>query len=320
MNPFDLIYDSDIESLNRYLEVNDINVVDKHHCSLLITAIKLGNNEIFKLLLKNYIDLSIQDDKGFNAYHYAVICNRFGYLKTLLSFNNKYYLDLDFKGRNAIYLSGLYGRYEMFYLFREVYPFSLDIYDSNHESLFMALVRSKNMKLITENYDSKYLELENYLGQTPLFIATDYNSLLVMNFLIGKGAFVNHKDHFGQTPIFLAINNKHYKAVEMLIANGAIFDLKDRFSYDLTSKMAEYEEILSKYNYQQYIKEFPLHYGIIKNDESIISNNLNISSAFKEDHNGFSPLELTRRYKNKELEKRIYSLHKESIFLMKKIK
>ena len=82
MNPFESIFTNDYPSLVSYLEKENVNITDERGKSLLDYAIQFHNNDIFELLLKSYINVNIKDNVGNTAFHYAVINNRLGYLKT----------------------------------------------------------------------------------------------------------------------------------------------------------------------------------------------------------------------------------------------
>ena len=61
-----------IEYFNDYSNKININQQDEKGNTLLILAIKQGLNTICKLLLKNGIDINIQNDNGNSALHYAL--------------------------------------------------------------------------------------------------------------------------------------------------------------------------------------------------------------------------------------------------------
>ena len=73
MNAFDSIYSNNIYALKKYLENGDVNVKNERGMSLLHYAIVFNNNEIFNLLLENYINVNIKDNHGDTPVHYCVV-------------------------------------------------------------------------------------------------------------------------------------------------------------------------------------------------------------------------------------------------------
>ena len=58
MNPFDAVFSNNISQLRKYLSSGDINVKNERGMSLIHYAIIFNNQEIFDLLLENYIDIN----------------------------------------------------------------------------------------------------------------------------------------------------------------------------------------------------------------------------------------------------------------------
>jgi len=66
------------------------------------------------------------------------------------------------------------------------------------------------------------------IGATPLFTATAFNNIDVMNYLIRKGADINHQDKDGVSCLHYAVARKLLEAATLLIKNKADLNLKDR--------------------------------------------------------------------------------------------
>lgn len=325
LSPFEYVLKNNIIDLTKYLENNSPNIVDDRGKSLLDYAIKAHNNEIFQLLLKYYINLNIVDDLGNTCYHYAVINNRLGYLKQLLKLNGNANVKNN-KGQTPLYLACLYGRYDIVRLYLEYYDIDLGETDNNDETIFMALVRSENLELIElfNDYD-KYIEVSNYIGDTPLCIATKINSVKMVEFLISKGAFVNSKNNFNETPLFSAIGNNNQQIVGILLKHGAILDIKNKFGETVFNEYLDKEmiEFINdkelEYDLKSYERIYPLHYYIYLNDfhkinEYLVTRYINVEDPF-----GYTPLDLAIKYKEESLIKRIKDgINKAKIQVLKK--
>jgi L-ascorbate metabolism protein UlaG (beta-lactamase superfamily) len=74
--------------------------------------------------------------------------------------------------------------------------------------------------------DPKLLDSGNRLQQTPLLMASFTGHKEIVQFLIDKGAKVNHQDSFGATPLHMAVLGGQKDIVELLISKGADINIK----------------------------------------------------------------------------------------------
>lgn len=307
MDAFDSIYRNDIQSLREYLELGDVNKVNERGISLLHAAILFNNSEIFNLLLENYIDINIKDNNGQTPAHYCVMNNRIGFLKMLIRHNANLTIK-DYLDESPLYKACLLGKENMISLLLETLSF--DIYEKNSkdETIFMALVRSRNLDLLNKiNLDEEIVNMPNYQGETPLHIAAKAGDLSVVNYLISNKAFIHAKTNQGETPIFYAIRGQNLDVVDLLLKHGALMDTVSKFhdtAYDLVIKpdiLAYINEKEEKYNCKRYILEFPLHYAIIKEDLVLVNEYNTLRNKYREDIYGFTPLKLAKKLKNEKI-------------------
>lgn len=307
MDAFDSIYRNDIQSLREYLELGDVNKINERGISLLHAAILFNNSEIFNLLLENYIDINIKDNNGQTPAHYCVMNNRIGFLKMLIRHNANLTIK-DYLDESPLYKACLLGKENMISLLLETLSF--DIYEKNSkdETIFMALVRSRNLDLLNKiNLDEEIVNMPNYQGETPLHIAAKAGDLSVVNYLISNKAFIHAKTNQGETPIFYAIRGQNLDVVDLLLKHGALMDTVSKFhdtAYDLVIKpdiLAYINEKEEKYNCKRYILEFPLHYAIIKEDLVLVNEYNTLRNKYREDIYGFTPLKLAKKLKNEKI-------------------
>ena len=312
MNPFECIFVNNYQGLVTYLENGNVNVTDDRGKTLLDYAIQFHNNDIFELLIKSYINVNIKDNLGNTAIHYAVINNKLGYLKTLLQIPNVDPKVVNNTGHSPLYLACLYGREQMVLLFLETMELDLSYEDNNGETVFMALVRSRNLDLIKRlgGYQD-LLEKKNVFGQTPLAVAVKQNSTKMVEFLLENNVFVNTKDNFNETPLFSSYINENKEITSLLLQKGAIFNMKDKLSETIFNKPVEDEfldyvlEKIDVLKLKDYEKIFPLHYNLYLNDENKIKNFLTIEHVNRKDIYGYTPLDIAKYYQNVKLIRQI---------------
>lgn len=198
----------------------------------------------------------------------------------------------------------------------ETFPLDLSEKDFNQETMFLALIRSRNLKLIESlgGYES-LLEVPNYLGNTPLILACEKNSKAVVEFLLARGVFVHTKNHLGETAFFMATKNNNIEIMELLLKKGALVDMKNKDGqtiYDLPLKKRTFEyleEKLSFFSASSYHRRYPLHYAIIHQNEKGIEANLLLKNVERTDDFGYTPLMLAEKLMDGRTIKKIKAMH-----------
>ncbi len=315
MNAFDSVYANNIPSLKAYLEHGDINVINERGMSLLHYAIIFNNVEVFDLLLENYININIVDSHGDTPAHYCVINNRMGFLKTLIRHN----CDLSIKnadGHTPLYKACSLGRENMVSLFLESQKFDIMETDLKEETVFMALVRSRNLSLLNRlEVNDTIVNTPNYIGETPLHIASKAGDLQVISYLLEHHAFVNAKNKTGETPLFYAVMTQNRDVISILMKAGAVLDCKSTFgdtiynlipTYELSSYINEKSEEFKNYMYHS---TYPLHYAIIIENVELVKKYAVIRNIQHTDNFGYTPLDLANRIHNE----RILKILKENL-------
>ena len=304
MNVFDAIYSNNIQALKEYLEKGDINVKNERGMSLLHYVISFSNSEMFDLLLDNYIDINIQDAHGDTAAHYCVINEKIGFLKTLIRKG----CDLNIQnndGQSPLFKACSLGREEMVYLLLESQDFNLYDRDSKDETIFMSLVRSRNLDLLNKlELDDNIVDEKNFAGEAPLHIASRVGDERVIKYLLEHKAFVNIKNNQGETPLFYAVRAQNKGSINLLLKYGAVLDCRSTFgetiydlvpSYDLLTYINEKSE--QYYNYK-YDSNYPLPYAIIiENYPNVIKYRLP-QNKDKVDSFGYKPIDLAIKIGN----------------------
>ena len=86
------------------------------------------------------------------------------------------------------------------------------------------------VRLLLDEYEAN-LESENKRLDTPLVQAAQTGRLKVIDYLIGKGAEVDHVSKY-KTPLTVAVQSKHFSVVKLLIAQGA--DVNNQTSHGVS--------------------------------------------------------------------------------------
>lgn len=306
---FEALYQNNITLIKRYIEKEDINIRNENGQSLLISAIIFNNYEIFDLLLDNFINVNIKDNFGLTAAHYAVINNHLGFLKTLI--RSKADLDIvDNDGENVLYKACLYGRENMISLILEKKSFYILDKNNKGETLFDALVKSRNLNLLEHiKLSPDILNSRDIFKKTPLHKAAVSGDVAVLYFLLSNNIFINAKDENLLTPIHYAIMENNFDAVDILLKYGALIDLtnpnnKDIYSYCKTSMMKDFLKTkISEYKCYDYKKIYPLHHAIVDKNNDLIKIYLNERGMMKKDNHNHSPYDLSLLTHNEKLSK-----------------
>mgnify|MGYP001622880267 CR=1 FL=1 len=307
MNAFDSIYANNVKALKEYLENGDINAKNERGMSLLHYAIVFNNHEIFELLLENYININIKDDHGDTPAHYCVINNRMGFLKTLI----RYECDLTIKnndGHTPLFKACVLGRENMVVLLLETQKLDLFETDLKEETVFMAMVRSRNLDLLNKiQITDELVNKPNYIGETPLHIACRTGDLKIINFLIEHHAFVNAKNKSGETPLFYAVTIQNYDVIDILLKNGAVLDCKSTFGDTIYNLIPTYElstyinEKSEQYKNYLYYNNYPLHYAIIIENLELVKKFCLQRNIEHKDNFGYTPLQLAKLINNEKI-------------------
>ncbi len=89
------------------------------------------------------------------------------------------------------------------------------------------------------------INIQNSMGETPLFEALRGEYIDLMMLLIKAGANLNIESNNGETPLELAMSLNKYLAMKTLIEQGANLNLQDKFGNTLLHKAIGDEDVLA---------------------------------------------------------------------------
>ena len=189
-----------------------INVCDSYGRSPFSWAIDKGDDEAARILLQNGADINLADNRNKPP------------LQSALSREpiNQRCVELLLRGDADLHRKSSFGWQAIHFASRN--PTGLKAV----EALLAAGV----------SVDS---ELD--LGSTALSTATVRDNHEIADFLLQKGANLNHADCEGVTPIVDALGNKAYKCLELFLARGAHYRMANKVGRTLFHHIAQFGDV-----------------------------------------------------------------------------
>ncbi len=184
----------------RSLSWNAINE-KKDGCSLLYRAVDANRIDVAKMLLAKGAYVNAQNDNDDStALHVAVKNGNQEMVQLLCRYGAN--LNAELNDQNAM-------------------PYATPLYLAMHKR------RTDIVQVLIENHAD--IESRNLLVPSPLFLATMYNHVPMMQLLLAAGAQVDLPGFLnGETPLHLAIKSGNVEAVQLLLEKGASTEIPNR--------------------------------------------------------------------------------------------
>ena len=217
----------------KYL-LNGVTVKDE---PAIFNAIKKGDSRFINLLLKNNIDLCVEDSYGQTVMNYLIIeyCKK-NKVSDLCKFLKKF-ITLGFDPNSM----GIDGNRAIHYL-------------SKH---------SKNKKpfdiLFGQNIDID-INARNANGDTSLKLAADNGNLPGVKYLVKKGANLDLTGRYNKNAIFESIIEDRHEIFNFLLRSGVDLTFIDKYGYNILHEIAcyyRYEESIHKKYFRKIAKLHP---------------------------------------------------------------
>lgn len=296
-----IVKNNDIKILKENLKFYNINIVDDKKNSLLHIAILNNNPEIVSFLVMNSINLNSQNEAGYTPLHFSILYNHFGIFKLLISSNADTNL-IDNNSETPLMLAMRLGRIDMAKVLLSK-PGNLNLVNKQGEGIefyFLALDDESLLDSLINN-NPKMLYSRNYNQDSLLHVAARRGNINALRYLLKKGCLPNIINLDGETPLFLAAKRGNIECAKLLLDHMALLDIKNKFDENIDDVVSKkiYDD-LKEYTmspaYQNYLKKYPLHIAVIKNDEASVLSNYSIINKNKKDDYGHTPLELAYAY------------------------
>jgi len=232
-----LIAEGKVEAV-RFLVSKGADVNAKIHedaTSLHMASLK-GSTELAKVFVSAGADVNAKDNSGFTPLHVAAFSGHTELAKFLV-FNGA---DIHAKATNGKTPSDLAtqaGKADMFLYLTKAFLDKIDHDNTKHKlrklglsnPVFTAAEQAEINKFLVEfkcDVNTVDVGAAYDKGLTILHVAAHQENILVVKFLVSKGAHVNAKDSSGFPPLLYAlVNNKITEVAEFLVSVGA--DVKD---------------------------------------------------------------------------------------------
>lgn len=299
-NAFLAIKNKNIEELEEYLKLGNINIKDDDGKSLLMHSIISDFDLGFDLLIKNYIDINSVDSKGNTALVYSIIYHRIGYFKRLV--REKADLNTINKRGESPLMIALNKKYDDITKILLDYDVDVTACNDNMENIYFSIVRSHNLELLDKmlkNHPS-LIDSKNFTKRGLLHQAVMINDYNISEYLLDNGILPNVSDNFGETPIFFAIRNKNLDIIRLLMSRGALIEKLNNFyetPYEISQgEVKDFLDFLRVgVRYSKYAKKYPLHYAINLNDFVKVKQYSSFYNVYKKDDFGIVPIEYAKR-------------------------
>lgn len=202
----------------------------------LIKAVSEGNIDKVKTLLEEGIDANDEDYTGNTTIHLAVGQGNLAITELLIEYGANIKA-INKEGRTPLHLAIEERRYDIAELLIEkskeqnTEEATLDLVNiTDYEGispLYIAVVKG-DTEIIRMLIEKKaFLNIRDNSGWTPLHVTAKNNDDVVMKLLLESGADTNPTNDLGETPLMIALTESNFEISDMLIANKADITVQD---------------------------------------------------------------------------------------------
>lgn len=289
---------NDTTVIREYLKFGDVNVVDDNHSSLLHYAARGNSIEVANLLLDNYINLNIINNRGETPLFEAVSRGQLGFCKVLCRYNAD--SSIVNKSNESIYFKAiLKGRLDILELLEDTLKIDYELVNDNSENALFYALKAYNNDLffrLASEYP-KLLKTRNFNNVNLLMLAIKYDNLEVVDYLLEKFDNYYECDFDHNNILFYAARYGSCDIMKRLLKTNPIIagknkDGEDIFavsSYNIHPTKILLENYKDSYEYKLYSKTYPFHIAVISRNYDLLEyGNPDIN---KKDANGISILE-----------------------------
>lgn len=299
MDLIEIVKKHDLKELKENLKFSNINECDENKNTLLHLAIFNNDSDIVNYLVLNSIDINRKNEDGNTPLHFSILYNRLGIFKHLIKSKaniNQVNNNLE----SPLMLAARLNRDLMVHILLEAKA-NTEFKNNLGEGIeFYALYLKGEMSLSFLNKINP-LSITNNFGDTLLHKAAYLDNVDAMKYLVKFHLLVNKQNKEGETPLFLAGRRGLLDSINILIHNHALLDIKNIYDEELldivTLKTKNYIDVKKNdFNYLDYLKKYPLHVAVIKNDLYMVKSLNTIIRKNKKDVYGYTPLDYAKYY------------------------
>lgn len=281
--------------IREYLKFGDVNVVDDNHSSLLHYAARGNSIEVANILLDNYINLNIINNRGETPLFEAVSRGQLGICKLLCRYNAD--SSVVNKSNESIYFKAIIkGRLDILELLEDTLTIDYEfINDNNENALFYALKAHNNDLFfrLAKEYP-KLLKTRNFHNINLLMLAIKYDNGEVVDYLLEKFDNYYECDFDYNNVLFYAARYASCDIMKRLLKSNPIIAGKNKDGEDIFM-VASYnhhptkfllENYKDSYEYKLYSKTYPFHIAVVSRNYDLLE--YGVFDINKKDANGIS--------------------------------
>lgn len=187
-------------------------------CQTLYFAAKNGKTNIIDYMVSKGVDVNTRNNNNQTVLHIALGNSQIEEAKYLVSKYGMKIESTDKYGKSALLEADCKSIELIKFLLDQP---QIDLYskDVNGDTILHKCVRQKEPKAVKYLVEEKKmkLDLNNNLGQTPLFLSVFDKNMDMFEYLISKGADVNAKTNKNETLLFYAVGGNKLDIVEYLV-------------------------------------------------------------------------------------------------------
>ena len=270
---------NDTVKIKEYLKFGDVNITDNTHSSLLHYAARGNSLEVGTLLLENYINLNIINNKGETPLFEAVSRGQLGFCKLLCRYNADSSI-VNVMNESIYFKAIIKGRMDILELLEETLKIDYEFVNENKENaLFFALKAYNNdlfFKLV-EKYP-ELLKQRNFNNMNLLMLAIKFDNEEVVEYLLDYFDNYYECDCQHNNILFYAARYGSIEILKRLLLKSPIIAGKNKDGEDIYAVSSQNNHPTSmildnykdSYEYKLYKRSYPFHIAVIERNYDLL--------------------------------------------------
>ena len=286
---------NDTAKIREYLKFGDVNITDKYHSSLLHYAARGNAIEVSNLLLDNYINLNIVDDKGETPLFIAISRGELGMCKVLCRYNA--FINIVNKSNETPYFKAIMkGRMDILELLEDTLNIDYEFVNYNKENALFYALKAHNNPLFFRIVEShpKLLLQRNFNNESLLMLAIKLDNSEVVDYLLNTFTNLYESDCSNNNVLFYAARYASCDIMKKLLKTNPIIEGKNKDNEDIYTLASQnhhpttilLENYKDTYEYKLYKRTYPFHVAIVERNYDLLE--YGMADINKKDAKGIS--------------------------------
>ena len=270
---------NDTIKIREYLKFGNVNITDKTNSSLLHYAARTNAIEVANLLLDNYINLNIVNDRGETPLFEAVSRGELGFCKVLCRYNAD--TNIVNKAYETVYFKAIIkGRMDILELLEDTLNIDYEFINNNLENALFYALKAYNNDLffrLAHKYP-KMINQRNFNNQSLLMLAIKLDNEEIVNFLLERFTNYYECDFENNNVLFYAARYGSSNVMKRLLQSNPIIEGENKNGesiYDLAElnhhpTLILLENYKDTYEYKLYKRTYPFHVAVIERNYDLL--------------------------------------------------